>query len=200
MKRFLDIIFSMIFLVLLSPVFAVVALSILISDGRPILFNQKRIGYQGKEISVYKFRTLKKGTREVSTASLYELEKQLIPCGKFLRKTSIDELPQMLNVLLGSMSFVGPRPLIPCEKEIHIMRKTYHVYDVKPGITGLAQVNGRDNISIEQKALYDKEYVEKHNIAMDFKILVKTVLNVITEKDVCDPCPQEDINIGEKDV
>lgn len=185
-------------LIILSPVFAVVALAILITDGRPIMFNQKRIGYKGKTINVFKFRTLKKGTREVSTSNLLELEKQLIPCGKFLRKTSIDELPQLLNVLFGSMSFIGPRPLIPCEKDIHELREKYGVYNVKPGITGLAQVNGRDNISIEQKALYDKEYMENHNLMMDVRIFIKTILNVITEKDVCDPCPEKDINIGEE--
>jgi O-antigen biosynthesis protein WbqP len=101
-----------------------------------------------------------------------------------LRATSIDELPQLFNILNGTMSLVGPRPLIPEEKEIGELREKYNVYSIRPGITGWAQVNGRDNISIENKALLDKEYVEKQSLAFDIKILFMTVLKVIRREDV----------------
>ena len=104
--------------------------------------------------------------------------------GRILRATSIDELPQLFNILNGTMSLVGPRPLIPEETEIRELREKYNVYTIRPGITGWAQVNGRDNISLEQKALLDKEYVEKQSLGFDIKILVMTVLKVLRREDV----------------
>ena len=186
MKRFLDVFFSLLFLIILSPLLLIVSLIILLSDGRPVSFKQERIGYKGKRFFIYKFRTMQIGTREASTAELTEASEVITKTGKFLRKSSIDELPQLINVLKGEMSFIGPRPLIPSEEIIHKMRMEYNVYSVRPGITGLAQVNGRDNISDEQKALYDKEYVEGKSLKMDIKILAMTVLNVVKGKDVND--------------
>ena len=104
--------------------------------------------------------------------------------GRFLRKTSIDELLQLVNVLNGSMSIVGPRPLIPEEKEIHALREAYGVYKVRPGVTGWAQINGRDALDDETKALYDKEYVEKQSILFDIKILIRTVLVVLRRENI----------------
>ena len=115
-----------------------------------------------------------------------EIENDITFIGKFLRKLSLDELPQLFNILKGDMSFVGPRPLIPQEDEIRKLREKYNVYSVRPGITGWAQVNGRDFIDDEQKATLDKEYVEKHSIFMDIKIMFRTVWVVLAGKDIAD--------------
>ena len=187
-KRFLDIFFSILFIILLSPVMLIVSLSILIFDGKPVMFYQKRVGYNNEIFNIYKFRTMKNGTKESATAKLKDIESSLTKVGRILREYSIDELPQFFNVLKGDMSFVGPRPLIPKEKKIRKLRKEYNVFSVKPGITGWAQVNGRDNISDEQKAEYDKYYVENYSLSLDAKILLKTVINVVKGKDVNDSC------------
>lgn len=188
MKRFFDVFFSLLMIILLSPLMLIISLVILIVDGKPIIFYQRRVGYNNECFYIYKFRTMKNGTKEDSTAKLKNIDDQLTKPGKVLRKLSLDEIPQFFNVLRGEMSFVGPRPLIPKEKEIRKLREKYNVYSVRPGITGLAQVNGRDNISIEQKALFDKQYVENQSLLLDMKILLKTVVNVIKSKDFNDSC------------
>ena len=127
---------------------------------------------------------MQKNTRNAATAELTDSDKYITKSGRILRKTSLDELPQLVNVLIGDMSFVGPRPLIPEEKEIRALRKEYNVYSVKPGITGLAQVNGRDNLSIKEKALFDKEYIDKQSIAFDIKIMIKTVMVVLKRENI----------------
>ncbi len=184
MKRFFDIVGSLILIVFLIPVFAVVGLIVLLIDGSPVMFRQQRIGKNGELFNVYKFRTMKNNTRNAATADLAESEEQITKCGRFLRKTSLDELPQVFNVLGGSMSFVGPRPLIPEEKEIHDLRTKYGVYSVRPGMTGLAQVSGRDLLTADEKALFDKEYVEKQSILFDIKICIKTVKVVFARENI----------------
>lgn len=191
MKRFFDVFLSLLMILIFSPLMLIISLAILITEGRPIIFCQRRVGYNNECFYIYKFRTMKNGTKENSTAELKNIESQLTKPGKILRKLSLDELPQFFNVLKGEMSFVGPRPLIPKEKEIRKLREKYNVYSVRPGITGLAQVNGRDNISIEQKALFDKQYVENQSLSLDIKILLKTVVNVIKSKDFNDSCGKE---------
>ena len=123
-------------------------------------------------------------TRNVATDELTESVNCITKSGRFLRKTSLDELPQLFNILSGSMSFVGPRPLIPAEKEIRALRREYGVYSVRPGMTGLAQVNGRDKLSIEEKALFDKEYVDKQSLWLDIKIMFKTVKVVLCREGI----------------
>ncbi|MBR3588526.1 MAG: sugar transferase [Clostridia bacterium] len=188
MKRFFDFIFSLLALIILSPVILVLSLLVLISSGRPVIFKQERVGYKNRLFTIYKFRTMKNGMRQTKTEDLTdeEVENDITLIGRILRKLSIDELPQLLNILKGDMSFVGPRPLIPQEKEIRKLREKYNVFSVRPGITGWAQVNGRDFISDEQKALLDKEYVENHSLMMDIKIMFKTVWVVLAGKDVAD--------------
>ncbi len=188
MKRFLDFFFSLIALILLSPVMLVISFLVLISSGRPVIFRQERVGYSNRLFTIYKFRTMKDGMRQTKTEDLTddEVENDITFVGKILRKLSLDELPQLLNILKGDMSFVGPRPLIPQEAEIRKLRKKYNVYSVRPGITGWAQVNGRDLITDEQKAKLDKEYVKKHSIIMDIKIMFKTVWVVLIGKDIAD--------------
>lgn len=184
MKRVFDFIISLFALIILSPLFLLISLTILIGDGKPVLFRQKRVGKNNELFTIYKFRTMKRGTENVASGKLENANAKITKFGRILRATSIDELPQLFNILNGTMSLVGPRPLIPEETEIRELREKYNVYTIRPGITGWAQVNGRDNISLEQKALLDKEYVEKQNLGFDIKILVMTVLKVLRREDV----------------
>lgn len=179
MKRVLDFLISFFAVIILSPLLLAVSVGILISDGSPVLFRQERVGRNNKLFKIYKFRTMKRGTENVASNDLKNAESKITKFGKILRATSMDELPQLFNILNGSMSLIGPRPLIPEETEIRELRKKYNVYSVRPGITGWAQVNGRDNISIENKALLDKEYVEKQSLAFDIKIFFITIHKVL---------------------
>lgn len=184
MKRVFDFIISLFALIILSPLFLLISLIILIGNGKPVLFRQKRVGKNNELFTIYKFRTMKRGTENVASGKLENANAKITKFGRILRATSIDELPQLFNILNGTMSLVGPRPLIPEETEIRELREKYNVYTIRPGITGWAQINGRDNISLEQKALLDKEYVEKQSLGFDIKILVMTVLKVLRREDV----------------
>lgn len=184
MKRLFDIILSFLLLVILIIPFLLISLVILIDDGGPAIFTQSRVGKGNKLFNIYKFRSMKKDTRNTATAELTEADECITRTGKILRKTSIDELPQLINILRGEMSFVGPRPLIPEEDEIRKLREKYNVYSVKPGMTGLAQVYGRDSLSDEEKAKLDKEYVEKQSILLDVKIMLRTVYVVLKRENV----------------
>lgn len=184
MKRVLDFIISLFALIILSPLFLIVSVCILISDGSPVFFRQKRVGKNNELFEIYKFRTMKRGTENVASNDLSDANVKITKFGKVLRATSIDELPQFLNILNGTMSLIGPRPLIPEETKIRELRQKYNVYSVRPGITGWAQVNGRDNVSAEKKALLDKEYVEKQNLMFDIKIFFMTIHQVLCRKDV----------------
>ncbi len=184
MKRFFDFFASLILLIVLSPLFLIVSLIIIIDDGVPVIFSQPRVGMGNELFNIYKFRTMKNGTRNVASGNLEESGDCITKSGRFLRKTSIDEFPQLVNILTGKMSFVGPRPLIPEEKEIRELREKYNVYSVRPGMTGLAQINGRDNLTDEEKAEFDRQYVEKHTIMLDIKIMFRTVFAVLTGRDV----------------
>ena len=178
MKRVLDFTAALFACILLFPLFLVIALIILVTDGAPVIHKHKRIGKDMKKFTIYKFRTMKNGTRLTATVNLTESDEQITPIGRILRKTSIDELPQLFNILKGDMSFVGPRPLIIHEGEIHKMRKEAGVYSVRPGLTGWAQINGRDRVSDEEKVRLDKEYVDKQSLMLDLKIMLMTVASV----------------------
>ena len=184
MKRVLDFIISLFALIILSPLFLIVSVCILISDGSPVFFRQKRVGKNNELFEIYKFRTMKRGTENVASNDLSDANVKITKFGKILRATSIDELPQLLNILNGTMSLIGPRPLIPEETKIRELRQKYNVYSVRPGITGWAQVNGRDNVSSGKKALLDKEYVEKQSLMFDIKIFFMTIHQVLCRKDV----------------
>ena len=184
MKRFLDVFFSLLLILLLSPLLLLIGILILIDDGFPIIFHQARVGKDNALFQIRKFRTMKNGTRNAATSELKESERQITRSGKFLRRTSLDELPQLINILQGSMSFVGPRPLIPEETEIRKLRAEYNVYSVRPGVTGWAQINGRDHVSLEEKARFDQEYIEKQSLRFDIKIFFKTVLVVFRRENV----------------
>lgn len=184
MKRVLDFLISLFALIILLPLFLIVSVGVLISDGSPVFFRQKRVGKNNELFEIYKFRTMKRGTENVASNDLSDADVKITRFGKILRATSIDELPQLLNILNGSMSLIGPRPLIPEETRIRELREKYNVYSVRPGITGWAQVNGRDNVSAEKKALLDKEYVEKQSLMFDIKIFFMTIHQVLCRKDV----------------
>ena len=198
MKRFFDIVCSLAAIILLSPLMLVVSLIILIDDGRPVLFRQERVGYNDRTFLIRKFRTMKNGTRNASTATLSEADSCITRSGRFLRKTSLDELPQLFNVLDGTMSFVGPRPLIPQEEHIRELRRKYNVFSVRPGVTGWAQVNGRDCLSDEEKAEFDREYIECRSLLFDIKILFKTALVVLTGKGVVEGGEKKDDTDGDE--
>lgn len=180
MKRLFDIVFSIIAIALLSIPMAVIALIILATDGRPVVFRQDRVGLGNKTFKIRKFRSMKVGTKNVATRDLKNSDDCITPIGRVLRKTSLDELPQLINILEGTMSFVGPRPLIPQEEHIRKMRAEKNVYSVRPGVTGLAQVNGRDLVTEEQKANWDAEYVQNQSLLLDIKIMFKTVAVVLS--------------------
>ncbi len=184
MKRVLDFLISLFALIIFSPLFLIVSVGVMISDGTPILFRQKRVGKNNELFEIYKFRTMKKGTENVASNELEDADSKITKFGRILRATSIDELPQLFNILNGSMSLIGPRPLIPEETEIRELRNKYNVYSVRPGITGWAQVNGRDNVSAEKKALLDKEYVEKQSLMFDIKIFFMTIHQVLRREGV----------------
>ena len=184
MKRAFDFTVSLALIIILLPVFLLVSLIVLIDAGAPVIFRQYRVGKDNKLFYIYKFRTMRKNTRNAATAELTDSDKFITKSGRILRKTSLDELPQLVNVLLGDMSFVGPRPLIPEDKEIRALRKKYNVYSVQPGITGWAQINGRDNLSDEEKALFDKEYIDKQSVWFDIKILFRTVFVVLKRENI----------------
>lgn len=178
-KRMADILISLLAMVLLLMPMLVIAVAIYIDDPGAILFHQKRVGRGGKRFRFYKFRTMREGTpKYLSTMELEHPELYITRLGQFLRRYSLDELPQLFNVLRGDMSLVGPRPLISDEYEVHEMRMRFGVYNIRPGITGLAQVNGRDLCSPGQKVRWDVKYVENYSLLLDGKILLATLPKV----------------------
>ena len=181
LKNLFDKILALFLIILFSPIYIVVSLLIFFKMGSPILFRQKRPGYKEKIFGIYKFRTM---TNEKDKfGNLLPDDKRLVGIGKFIRSTSLDELPQLFNVLKGEMSFVGPRPLL--EEYLPLYNeKQKRRHDVKPGITGWAQVNGRNAISWEQKFDYDVWYVDNQSFWLDIKILWLTFLKVVKRSDI----------------
>ena len=176
LKRMIDIICSLSGLIILSPVFLVVSILVYIKLGSPIFFTQERVGKNGKIFKMIKFRTMLDSTNKFG--ELLDDEERLTSFGKKLRSTSIDELPELINVLKGDMSLVGPRPLLVEYIPLY-SKHQFRRHEVKPGITGWAQVNGRNSIDWKTKFNLDVEYVDKFNLIMDIKILLLTVLKVI---------------------
>ena len=176
--------FALIVLVILSPVFLVVALLIFIEDGSPIFFKQERVGINYTFFYIYKFRSMKKNTPNVATHLLINPDQYLLKIGKFIRKTSLDELPNLINIIKGEMVFVGPRPALFNQDDLMGFRVATGVSKLKPGITGWAQINGRDDISIEKKVELEQEYLQKKSFLFDVEILIKTFTNVLFSKGV----------------
>jgi O-antigen biosynthesis protein WbqP len=179
-KRVIDIILSLIGLIVLSPLFVVLIIAIKLDSKGPVLFKQKRIGIHKSHFNILKFRTMRIDTPMDTPTHLLENPEQWITrVGRFLRKTSLDELPQIINILKGEMSIVGPRPALWNQYDLIKERDKYGANDVPVGLTGWAQINGRDELPIEVKAKLDGEYVENFGFLMDFKCFFGTVISVI---------------------
>ena len=176
--------FALIVIIILSPDFLVVALLILIEDGSPIFFKQKRVGINYIFFNIYKFRSMKKNTPNVATHLLENPEFYLLRIGGVLRKLSLDELPNLINIIKGEMVFVGPRPALYNQDDLMALRVANGVDKLKPGITGWAQINGRDEISIQAKVSLEKDYLVRKSFLFDIEILIKTFTNVLFSKDV----------------
>ena len=191
-KRILDFIFAIILLIILSPIMLISAIAIKIEDPKgPVLFKQRRPGKNAKIFKVYKFRTMKIET-ERDGKKLSDMER-MTKVGSFLRKTSIDELPQLFNVIRGEMSFIGPRPLL-VRYLPYYTKEEKNRHNVMPGITGWAQVNGRNTISWEKKFKYDLEYVNNISFKFDLKIFFLTIMKIIRKSDILiygtEKCPK----------
>lgn len=175
---------ALILILILSPIFIIIGVAIILEDGFPFYFTQKRIGINYTFFNIYKFRSMKKGTPNVATHLLNNPESYLLKIGKFLRKTSLDELPNLINIIKGEMVFVGPRPALYNQYDLMILRVAKGVDKLKPGITGWAQINGRDEISIEKKVQLEQEYLHKKTFLHDLEIIIKTFTNVLFSKGV----------------
>lgn len=175
----LNRLFAIVLLVLLSPIFIVVALFILFEDGFPIFFTQKRVGEKYTFFNIYKFRSMKKDTPNVATHLLDNPAQYVLRIGGVLRKLSLDELPNLINIIKGEMVFVGPRPALYNQDDLMQLRITAGVEKLKPGITGWAQINGRDEISLEEKVSLEKEYLSRKSFWFDMKIIVLTFTSVL---------------------
>jgi O-antigen biosynthesis protein WbqP len=177
-------ILALFLIILFSPIFLIIGLFIVIEDGFPVLFSQKRVGINYTFFSIYKFRSMKRNTPNVATHLLTNPEQYLLKIGKFIRKTSLDELPNLINIIKGEMVFVGPRPALYNQDDLMALRVAAAVDKIKPGITGWAQINGRDEISIYEKVQLEKEYLIKKSLLFDFQIVIKTFTNVLFGKGV----------------
>lgn len=175
---------AIILFIIVFPIFFIVILIIILEDGKPVFFRQKRVGINNTLFIIYKFRSMKKNTPNVATHLLTNPDKYLLNIGKFLRKTSIDELPNLINIIKGEMVFVGPRPALYNQEDLMILRVASGVDKLKPGITGWAQINGRDDISIEKKVELEQEYMNKRSTLFDIEIIVKTFTNVLFSKGI----------------
>ena len=183
-KRIFDILLSICFLIIFLPVFLILPILIKLDSNGPIIFKSLRIGQHNKNFFMYKFRSMIVGTELIETEKFTNIDNKITKIGSFLRRTSLDELPQIFNVLLGQMSLVGPRPAIKTQVNLLNKRTELKISDIKPGITGLAQINGRDILSESEKLFYDNKYLQNYSILLDIKILIKTVYLVFSKKDI----------------
>lgn len=179
-KRLIDIVLSALGLVVLSPIFLVLLIAIKIDDPGTVFFSQKRVGVHKEHFQLYKFRTMKMSTPHDTPTHLLENPEQYITrVGRFLRKSSLDELPQIWNILRGDMSIIGPRPALWNQFDLIEERDKYGANDVRPGLTGWAQINGRDELEIPVKAKLDGEYVERMSFGFDCKCFFGTITSVL---------------------
>ena len=178
-KRLLDIVLSFCGIIVLSPVFFIIAVAIFINDPGPVLFKQNRIGKNKKLFKILKFRSMKMSTpQDTPTHMLKNPEQYITRVGKFLRKTSLDELPQIFNIFIGQMSIIGPRPALWNQYDLIAERDKYGANDVTPGLSGWAQINGRDELEIPVKARLDGEYIERMSFVFDCKCFIGTIVSV----------------------
>ncbi|WP_096156433.1 sugar transferase [Bacillus sp. FJAT-45066] len=179
-KRLIDIVLSLIGLIVLSPIFLILILGIKLESKGPVLFKQKRVGINKTHFNILKFRTMRIDTpKDTPTHLLDNPEQYITKVGKFLRKTSLDELPQIWNIFVGQMSIIGPRPALWNQYDLIVERDKYGANDVPPGLTGWAQINGRDELPIEVKAKLDGDYIKSIGLWMDVKCFFGTIVSVI---------------------
>ena len=180
LKRFFDFLISFVAIIVLIPVWIILTIAIFVTDPGTIVFKQNRVGKNKKIFKILKFRTMKMSTpRDVPTHMLENPDQYFTPIGKFLRKTSLDELPQLLNILFGQMAIIGPRPALWNQDDLIAERDKYGANSIRPGLTGWAQINGRDELEIPVKAKLDGEYVEKLSFAFDVKCFFGTIKSVL---------------------
>lgn len=191
-KRLGDITLSLIGIIVLCPIFIIIIIAIKLDSEGPAIFKQKRFGLHKKSFYVLKFRTMKvESPKYVATRDLHNSEQWITRVGSVLRKTSLDELPQLCNILVGNMSIVGPRPVAISELDVIEAREKYGANDVLPGLTGWAQINGRDNLSTDMKAELDGYYVTHKSLIMDIRCIVRTIPYVLKRKGIVEGSQRE---------
>ena len=179
-KRVLDVLLSGCGILILSPILGIVALAIKLESPGPVIFKQKRFGKNKEFFEIYKFRSMRTDTpKDLPTHLLNDPDRFITKTGRFIRKTSLDELPQLFNIFLGKMSVIGPRPALWNQGDLIAERDKYHANDIRPGLTGWAQINGRDELEIPVKAKFDGEYVRKMSFLFDCKCFFGTVISVL---------------------
>lgn len=179
LKRIVDFLLSLLGIIVLSPLLIILVVAIKIDSKGPVIFTQKRVGKNKKLFNIYKFRTMKIDTpKEMPTHLLENPDFFITKVGKFLRKTSLDELPQLFNILKGDMAVIGPRPALWNQDDLIEERDKYGANDIRPGLTGWAQINGRDELEIDYKAQLDGYYVERESFSMDVKCFFGTIVSV----------------------
>ena len=191
-KRALDLLLSGLGLIVLSPLFLIISIAIKAEDPGPVFFRQKRVGIHKTYFNIVKFRSMRQDTpHDMPTHLLNDPQRWITKTGRFLRKTSLDELPQIAQIFTGKMSIIGPRPALWNQYDLIAQRDQYGANDITPGITGWAQVNGRDELEIEEKARLDGEYAQNISFGMDMKIFWMTVRNVLRGSGVVEGGPKE---------
>lgn len=184
-KRILDFVLSLVGMIVLSPVLIIISLIIKIDSKGPVFFKQKRVGKNKVHFEIYKFRTMYTDTpKDMPTHLLNNPDIFITKVGKFLRKTSLDELPQLFNIFKGEMAIVGPRPALYNQYDLISERDKYGANDIRPGLTGWAQINGRDELEIDEKARLDGEYAQNITIRMDLKCFFGTIISVLKHEGV----------------
>lgn len=179
-KRIIDFILALIAFIMLSPIFLAIAIWIKVDSPGPVFFKQKRVGINKSFFDIYKFRTMRTDTpKDMPTHLLNDAKSFITKSGAFLRKTSLDELPQLINIIKGEMAIIGPRPALWNQDDLVAERDNYHANDVLPGLTGWAQINGRDELEIPVKAKLDGEYVENMSFVFDLKCFFGTIFSIM---------------------
>lgn len=182
MNRFLNFFLALVMSILLIPVFIIVAVVIKIDSAGPVIFKQRRIGLHGKEFVIWKFRTMAVGMPDLPSDQVSQSDRRFTKVGKWLRRTSLDELPQLYNIIRGEMNFVGPRPALYNQYDLNRKRQASGVHAVPPGITGWAQINGRDDVSDDEKVAFDTYYVTHKSLLVDLKIIFLTFATVTSAR------------------
>ncbi|CEK32850.1 glycosyl transferase,Putative colanic biosynthesis UDP-glucose lipid carrier transferase,putative UDP-glucose lipid carrier transferase,exopolysaccharide biosynthesis polyprenyl glycosylphosphotransferase,Bacterial sugar transferase [[Clostridium] sordellii] len=184
MYNFLQRMVALIALIVLSPLFLIIAIFIKLESKGPVFFKQQRVGKDNVNFMIYKFRSMRTDTPDVATHLLDDPEIFITKVGKFLRKTSLDELPQFINIIKGEMLFVGPRPALYNQYDLNELRTEQGVHKLLPGVTGWAQVNGRDELEIPEKVEFDRQYLEYRSVILDIRIVIMTGIKVFKKEGI----------------